>query len=169
MGHLRRRAMKAVRKVVVAFGIILLIVAIGLVCLPAIAGVVYGLSDIPDRINWKAHTSPLSQDVIDDICLKFNLSTNDTRCKAGARVYAPDFFSVIGETFQPKNGPWATYDEVQQKLGKYQFQYDPPVTTGDGLTYFRAHYDLRGDLVFPITMFFYADGRLWRLIADIGN
>jgi hypothetical protein len=161
--------MKVARKIVFASGILILVVAIGFLCLPATAGAVIGLWDVPDKLNWRAHTSPLSQDVIDDLCLKFKLPTNDPRCQPGARVYAPDFFSVIRATFQPKNGPWATYDEVQLKLGKYQFTYDPPVTTGDGLTYFRAHYDLRGDQVFPITMFFYADGKLWRLIADVGD
>jgi hypothetical protein len=168
-GHHRRKAMKVARKVAVAFGIIILVGGIGLACLPTIAGAVIGLWDIPDKLNWRAHTSPLSQDVTDDLCLKFKLPSNDPLCQPGSRVYAPDFFNVIRATYQPKNGSWATYDEVQQKLGKYQFLYEPPVTTGNGFTYFVAHYDLKGDQVFPIVMFFYADGRLWRLIADVGD
>ncbi len=161
--------MKIAKIISIAFGVLILVLLMGFICLPGIIGAFIGLSDIPDMLNWKSHTSPLSQDVIDDLCLQFNLSANDPRCQTGARVYAPDFFSVIRATFQPKNGPWATYEEVQKRLGKYQFLYEPPVTTGNGFTCFVAHYDLRGDQVFPIIMFFYADGKLWRLIADIGD
>jgi hypothetical protein len=81
----------------------------------------------------------------------------------------PIFFGVIREAFAPNDDVWATYDEVQQKLGKYQFAYDPPVTTGDGFTYFVVGYDLQGDRVYPIGMFFYEDGKLWRLVADVGD
>jgi hypothetical protein len=168
-GHHRRNGMKLARRVALGFGILILVIAVLFSCLSFIAGAVIGLSDVPDKINWRAHTSPLSQQVIDDICMKFQLPPNDSRCQPGASVYAPDFFDDIRTTFAPANGSWATYDEVQQKLGKYQFTYEPPVTTGDGHTYFVAHYDLRGDQVFPIIMFFYADGRLWRFIANVGH
>lgn len=129
----------------------------------------YGLGDIRDIVNWRDKTSPLDQAVINDLCSKFALPPNDARCRPGAVVYAPDFFGTIRDAFEPKNSPWAKYDDVQEMLGQYQFRYERPVTTGQGLTYFVAHYDLRGDRVFPITMFFYADGRLWRLIADVGD
>ena len=157
------------RKVTVALGLIALLFLLGVVYLPTIAGAVIGLWDIPDQLNWKAKTSPLRQDVVQDLCLKFGLSSADPHCQPANRVYGPDFFGVIRDAFQPTTGNWATYDEVQDKLGKYQFAYDPPVTTGDGLTYFRAHYDLNGDQVYPIVMFFYEDGRLWRLVANVGD
>jgi hypothetical protein len=161
--------MKVAKRISIVFGIVMLVALAALLCIPITIGAIIGLWDTSDSLNWKAHTSPLSQDVINDLCFKFKIPSNDTRCQSGATVYAPNFFNVIGETFQPTNGPWATYDEVQQKLGKYQFLYEPPVTEGNGLTYFVAHYDLNGDQVFPITMFFYADGRLWRFIANVGN
>jgi hypothetical protein len=140
-----------------------------LVSVPVVEGAVIGLWDIPGKINWRSKTSPLDQDTVNDLCLKFELASNDRRCQPGQEVYAPDFFRVIRDTFQPKSGEWATYSEVQQKLEAYQFKFDPPVTTGQGMTYFRAHYDLRGDQVYPIGMFFYSDGRLFRLIADVGD
>lgn len=159
--------MKVAKRIGLAFGIIILLGGIGLACLPIIAGAVIELPDLWYGLNWRAHTSSLSQGVIDDLCLKFKLPPNDPRCHPGARVYAPDFFGDISATFQPKHGPWATYDEVQQKIGKYQFLLEPLVTTGDGITYFVAHYDLKGDQVFPIVMFFHGDGGLWRLSANI--
>jgi len=161
--------MKIARKIAVVFGIAVLLALIAFICIPATIGAIIGLWDIPDQLNWRAHTSPLSQDVINDLCMKFTLSSNDPRCQPGARVYGPDFFTVIGATFEPEDAPWATYDEVQQKLGKYQIMLEPLITDGSGRTYFVAHYDLKGDQVYQITMFFYADGRLYRLIADVGH
>jgi hypothetical protein len=58
---------------------------------------------------------------------------------------------------------------VQEKLGKFQYKYEPLVTQANGLTYFRAFYDLQGDKVYPIGMWFYGDGELWRVVADIGD
>jgi hypothetical protein len=164
------RNLRLVGNVVRVLVITAVLAALGLfVCLPVGIGAYIGLADIPDQLNWKAHTSPLDQEIIQDICRKFQLPPGDTRCRPGAKTYAPDFFRLIRQTFAPRNSKWATYDEVQQKLGSYQFLYEPPVTTGQGLTYFVAHYDLQGDQVFPITMFFYADGRLWRLFANVGD
>jgi hypothetical protein len=140
-----------------------------LLCGALARGALYGLYTYIDATHWREKTSPLDQDVIKDICLKFALPSDDPRCQPGSQVYAPDFFGVITRAFRPTDGVSSTYDEVQEKLGKYQFDYNPPVTTGDGLTYFRAWYDLKGDRVYPIVMFFYADGRLWRIIADVGN
>jgi hypothetical protein len=132
-------------------------------------GALSGFYTYADATHWREKTSPLDPAVIEDICVKFALPSDDSRCQPGVHVYAPDFFDVITRAFRPHDGVSSTYDEVQEKLGKYQFDYNPPVTTGDGLTYFRAWYDLKGDRVYPIVMFFYADGRLWRIIADVGD
>lgn len=129
----------------------------------------YGLYEYRDATHWREKTSPLDQSVINDICLKFAIPSDDVRCQPNAQVYAPDFFGVITRDFQQHDTDWATYEEVQKRIGKYQFAYEPPVTTGDGLTYFVARYDLKGDRVYPIVMFFYSDGKLWRIIADVGD
>jgi hypothetical protein len=120
-------------------------------------------------LRWKEKTTPLDPAGVKELCQTFALPDDDPKCRPGAEVYAPDFFGVISETFQPKEGEWATYDQVQSKLGKYQYKYEPPVTQADGLTYFRARYDLQGDRIYPIVMWFYGDGELWRLTADIGD
>jgi hypothetical protein len=132
-------------------------------------GIRFAVYDIKNATHWREKTSPLSQNVIQDICQKFEIPPNDSRCKPGAIVYAPDFFGDITRDFRAKNGVYSTYGDVQKKIGSYQFKYEPPVTENNGLTYFVARYDLRGDRVYPIVMFFYGDGRLFRIIADVGD
>jgi hypothetical protein len=166
---INKRGKMTNHKKIVMLALIILGVSMIPICFAAGRGALVGLWDIPAKLNWKEKTSSLDSAVAKDLCMAFSLPPEDFRCKPDSIVYAPDFFSVIKETFAPKNDAWATYEEVQEKLGKYQYDYEPPVTTGDGLTYFRAWYDLRGDRVYPIVMFFYGDGRLWRLIADVGD
>ncbi len=140
-----------------------------LLCRLLVTTILYGFYGYSDAAHWREKTSPLDQDVTKDICRKFALSADDPRCQPGAQVYAPDFFGDITRALRPHDEEWATYNDVQEKLGTYQFAYEPPVTTGNGLTYFVARYDLKGDRVYPIVIFFYADGRLWRIIADVGD
>ena len=135
----------------------------------AVRGILVGLWDIPAKLDWKEKTTPLDPTVAGDLCVTFSLSSDDKRCQSGSTVYAPDFFDVIRKTFAPSKGAWATYEEVQEKIGKYQYRFEPLVTQADGTTYFVAGYDLRGDRVYPIGMFFYGDGRLFRIVADIGD
>lgn len=164
-----RPEMQVMRALGIGIIIVLLVGAVAWVCAPVLLGTAYGLSAVPEMLSWRAKTTPLDPEVITDLCSRFGLRADDQQCEPGAEVYAPDFFGVVRGAFQPSSGPWATYDEVQEKLGEYQYRYESPVTTGDGLTYFVAGYDLRGDRVYPIVMFFYENGRLWRLIADVGD
>jgi hypothetical protein len=161
--------MKPMRALGFGIIIVLLIGAAAWVCGPVLLGTAYGLSAIPDMLNWRARTSPLEAPVVEDICAKLGLPAVDPRCQPGAVAYAPDFFRDITSRYREHDGIFSTYDEVQKVLGGYQYRYDPVVTTGDGLSYFRAHYDLKGDRVFPITMFFYEDGRVFRIIATVAD
>lgn len=161
MGKLKR---VVIIIVVTIMGVLLLF--IGLI---AARGVLVGFWDIPAKLNWKEKTTPLDPNVVRDLCVAFSLSSNDKRCQPDSVVYAPEFFDVVRETFAPSNDTWATYEEVQEKIGKYRYRFEPLVTQSDGITYFVAGYDLRGDRVYPIGMFFYDDGRLFRIVADIGD
>jgi hypothetical protein len=162
--------MKKILAILLKVSAITIAIGIGLLFLIILVQVVrFGIYDYKDLTHWREKTSPLHEDVIQDICLKFIIPPNDSRCKSGSKVYAPDFFGDITRAFRAKNGIYSTYDEVQNKIGKYQFDYEPPVTDGSGRTYFVVWYDLRGDRVFPIVMFFYGDGRLYRIIADVGD
>jgi hypothetical protein len=135
----------------------------------AVRGVLIGFWDVPEKLNWKEKTTPLDPTIVRDLCMAFSLRLDDTRCQPDSIVYAPEFFDVIRETFAPSTGTWATYDKVEGKIGKYQYKLEPPVTQADGTTYFVAKYDLRGDQVFPIGMFFDGNGNLFRIVTDIGN
>jgi hypothetical protein len=157
------------KKIAIALVVVTLGMLLFFVCSAAIRGALIGLWDVPAKLNWKEKTTPLDPAVVKDLCATFSLPSEDPKCKPNSVVYAPDFFGVVRETFAPSDGVWATYDQVQEKIGKYQYHYELPITTGDGFTYFVVGYDLQGDRVYPIAMFFYEDGRLWRLVADVGD
>jgi len=164
-----KKVASTIIKIVGVSLIVILVGVIGYFCFLMGRVILMGIWDISDTRNWREKTSPLDPAVISDLCTTFSIPEGDPKCKSDSVVYAPEFFGVIRRTFQPDEDDWATYDEVQEKLGKYQFRYEAPVTTADGFTYFCVWYDLRGDRIFPIVIFFYEDGRLWRLVADVGD
>ena len=157
------------KKIVTVLAISLLVVVVGLFSFLMAEGVLIGAWDIPDKINWKAKTTPLKPAVANDLCEAFALPKDDEPCHPGSVVYAPDYFDAIRATFEPKDKPWATYDQVQATIGKYQYRYEPPVAERNGPTYFVARYDFNGDQVFPVVIFFYGDGRLWRMTMGAGD
>jgi hypothetical protein len=148
---------------------VLVLVAFLMFCRLLKTGAVLGYYDYENAIHWRDKTEPLDSTVIKDLCSTFVLPASDPKCKPGSIVYAPDFFEDVIKTFRTHDGIYATYDDVQKKIGKYQFKFEPPVTESDGKTYFVARYDFQGDRVFPIVMFFYGDGRLWRIVANTGG
>ena len=163
--------MTKAKRAIIVLGIVVAIVpcvylvyAVGMIIITAITMEYDSYKDIA---QWHERTTPLENEVAVDLCNKFTISDNDPRCQPGAVVYAPDFFQTIGKTFQPADQTWATYEEVEAKLGAYKYNQEPLVTESDGKQYFRCWYDLRGDRVYPIVIDFYSDGRLWRMIADV--
>jgi hypothetical protein len=111
-------------------------------------------------------TSPLKPEVVQDICSKFGLPKDDDRCRPGATVYAPDFFPLIRESFTPGV---STYDDVQEKLGAYQYKCEKPTKESDGTIYFVCSYDLQGDRVFHADFFFTGEGTMWKMFASTGG
>lgn len=160
------RAFKWAAVIAMVAMLLVLIYAVGLILL---TGIAMGYDAYKDITQWRERTSPLDPAVVSDICQKFDIPEGDDRCKPGAVVYAPDFFSTIGETFQPENREWATYDQVEEKLGEYKYNEEPITKVSDGTEYFRAWYDLHRDRVYPIVIFFYSDGRLMRIIATVAD
>lgn len=157
--------------------VVVMSVLLGAVLLLSLLGLLLGLAtgglmlvnDLRNVATWRDKTTPLDTATTQQLCLAFNIPSTDSRCQAGAATYGPEFFKTIQRTF-PVDGPnQATFDQVQAKLGKNEFKREPLVKVSDGTEYFVVRYDLRGDRVYPIVMFFYADGRLFRLIADIGD
>jgi hypothetical protein len=110
-----------------------LLIACGLVALTA--GVM-AMDGLMDAITWREKTIPLTSDVIDDLCYKFDLSPDDDRCDyTGKEIYGPDFFDVLYETFTPRDQPWATQEEVDEMIGDYKYKCEPPSMSGDGRDY----------------------------------
>jgi len=160
--------LKRIAKVVVILVTIILGGGIIYVCgLTLLTAVVMGYDAYQDATQWREHTTPLDPEVVADICEKFGLPEDDPRCQPGATVYAPEFFRTIGETFQPPDGDWATYSQVEEILGEYKFDEEPITILSDGTEYFRCWYDLRGDRVYPIVISFNSDGSIRKIIADV--
>jgi hypothetical protein len=117
--------------------------------------------------DWRSRTSPLSQEVIKDICSNFDTGSSYSYCKTSGNVYAPDLFPLIKDTYLSK-GP-KTYDDVQSVLGKYQVDFEPPVTLRSGEVYFVSWYDLRGDGVTAIVFSFNGNGYIEEIEYHLGN
>lgn len=120
--------------------------------------------DTPPKVSEV--TTPLEATVVQDVCQQLALSKSDPLCQAGATVYAPDFFPAIKAAFKPGVN---TYDDVQKKLGKYQYYCEPPVAHREGdnfITIFVCHYDLNGDRVFPFAFSCTKDGIIDRIYAS---
>lgn len=116
--------------------------------------------------EWRSETTPLSEEVVQDLCDKFSLQPSHDLCDQNGVVYAPAFFDAIDATFVPGI---STYDEVQEILSNYQTKLEPPVTLADGTNYFVSHYDLKGDNITEVGFFFYGNGKLMKIIFRTGK
>ncbi|MBV6465791.1 MAG: hypothetical protein PGMFKBFP_01076 [Anaerolineales bacterium] len=124
------------------------------------------------RNDYKKKTTPLPKETVEILCDNFSLEKEDKLCNGKKEVYAPDFFRTINSDFKPyeeyqiESSESATYEEVQEKIGAFQFKCEPTVTTGDGFSYFLCSYDLRGDRFYTIVIFFsYPDMAVFRMTS----
>lgn len=104
-----------------------------------------------NRERTNAYTIPLQSVVAQDLCSKLDLPGTDSRCKAGAVVYATDFFHDIDRPFKLNE---STYEDVQALFGEYQFDCESRVTTADDFSYFICDYDFTGDRVYWVSFVF---------------
>lgn len=114
--------------------------------------------------QWREYTSPLPDETIRDLCMKFRLSSNDPLCNGEKDIYSGDFFPAIKNTIMPPNGDWLNIEEVNSFLGDYIDEEcyslpDNPNTI--------CYYDLRGDRVFFIWAKFDENGNLLRLTMPL--
>lgn len=120
--------------------------------------------------DYTLHTTPLNSEVIQDVCEKFEISNDDPRCQPEAKVYAPEFFADIKAYIRALPKEKANVEEVQTLLGKYEVDRDPIITMRkDGTGYYRIFYDLRGDLVYQITVKFTKNGEIEEIMANAGG
>jgi len=122
-----------------------------------------------EKADYTRYTSPLSSDTVKDICLKLALSDQDDRCRAGAVVYAPEFFDDVKEHFRSMPKEIATQEEVDKILGEYKMRCSQPTKLSTGKIYYRCLYDLHGDEVSIISVYFHGDGTIDYIMASTGG
>jgi hypothetical protein len=118
-----------------------------------------------ERNDYTKITTPLPQDVTDDICTKFKLDPIDERCLPESVVYGPDFFEDIKEYFRKLPDQEATLQTAEDRLGTYLVACENPNDEG----HYRCQYDLRGDGLYPISIYFTKEGYIYRVMANIGG
>jgi hypothetical protein len=103
----------------------------------------------------KQNTSPLSLDVAQDLCKKFEIPDSDFRCQ-GRDAYALDFYPKIIKYYStvPKNA--RTQRDVQEKIGKYQIIVKKVWVKN--VTYYWHLYDFTGDQTYPLLIVFNENG-----------
>ena len=112
------------------------------------------------------YTTPLDSETIRDICMNFEIKDNRL-CIQDRPVYAPDFFPIILSTFE--RGV-STRDDVKAKLGRYEYGCEPPTYVPSlELTYYRCAYDLNGDRVFFVGIWYLDNDVVWRMTGTIGD
>lgn len=117
---------------------------------------------IADQADYTKITTPLPRDVVDDICSKFEIDQGDGRCLQDSVVYGPDFFPDILAYFKRLPRHEAQLETVHDKLGPYLESCDTPDNEG----YYRCWYDLRGDGIYSVVIFFTKEGNIYRVIAN---
>jgi hypothetical protein len=118
-----------------------------------------------DKNDYTKHTTPLSPTVAEDICSKFDLDPNDERCLPGAVVYGPDFFKDIKTYFGALSDQAVVLQTVEEKLGTYLIGCGNPDNEG----VYRCKYDLRGDGIYRISIYFTKEGYMYRIMTNEGG
>jgi hypothetical protein len=117
---------------------------------------------IASQSDYTKITTSLPRNVVDDICSKFELETDDARCVPDSVVYGPDFFDHIKTYLNNLPDEEATLETVQDKLETYLVLCENPDNKG----YYACRYDLRGDGIYPILIFFTKEDHIYRIIAN---
>jgi hypothetical protein len=130
----------------------------------------------PFRDVWKQRTTPLPQESITILCGNFDMKQDHQLCSGKKDVYGPDFYDIIRNTFRPyeayniDSSEAATYDEVEEKIGIFEYGCFPVVHQTDGFSYFECVYDLRGDEEFFIDIIYtYPENAVVRINTPLGN
>jgi hypothetical protein len=130
---------------------------------------IVGLDAVTDLLFWRSRTTPLSPSVVRDLCSKLSVPASDRRCNLDSRSYAPEFFPEIYSQLLPDDGPAADAGQVDRLLGPYRYAEEPVSVLSDGTAFYSVGYDLQGDRVFPIRVYFYSDGLVWRVVGGVGT
>ncbi len=115
------------------------------------------------------NTTPLTAEVVEDICKKFSLQMDDPRCQPGATVYARELYPDIKSYLYDLPKDRANDEEVSKLLGLYEFNREPMSRLSNGHEYYRVWYDLRGDLVNRLVISYHKDGSIKEITISIGG
>ncbi len=116
------------------------------------AGVIWG-TDYLQWMRFMNSTSPLTAEVILDLCQKFIYPNHEPICSS-SETYAYEFYPFMLNKFE---SGVTDYSEVEEVLGAYQWDTDTEGPLADGRYYFIVRYDLRGDRKSALALFFYED------------
>lgn len=120
---------------------------------------------VTERDDYTKHTPPLSPAVAEDICTKFELDPSDERCLPGAVVYGPDFFKDIRAYFRALPDQVVALQIAEEKLGTYLVSCESPDNEG----VYRCEYDLQGDGIYSISIYFTKEGYMYRIMTNEGG
>jgi len=115
------------------------------------------------------NTTPLTAEVVEDICIKFSIQADDPRCQPGATVYSREFFPDIKSYLYDLPKDQANEEEVSKLLGLYEYYREPMTHVSDGPDYYRVWYDLRGDHVYRLVIFYREDGSIKEIMSTGGG
>ena len=124
------------------------------------------LSEQAKREGWREHTTPISFETAEYLCQAFEVPLSDPRCSPTEVVYGPDFYPEVTEWVETVG---REYDEVQEILGRFLVSCEDRTQLSSGRIYFRCHYDLRGDDVFWIGIYFNDDETVDRISAPLSD
>ena len=149
--------------VLVILGVLVTVICI----LPLITGIVMLFSVDKEVLERNGGERPLNRDIVKDLCQRFQLPLDDLRCQPGSTTYAKDFAKVVISAFNPSDENQMTYDQIEEKFGRYKQWCEPATKLADGTEYFVCRYDLVGDGADPILIYYYLDKRVWKVQARI--
>lgn len=122
-----------------------------------------------EKEDYTRYTTPLTVETVKDICFQLGLTEQDNRCKSEAIVYAPEFFTDIKEYLRNLPKEKATQEETDKILGPYLLRCSQPSKLSNGKIYYRCLYDLRGDEVSIISIYFLQDGTIDYIMTTTGS
>jgi hypothetical protein len=158
-----------VKKIITYFIVIVVISTVILLIIPMVIQIYTDMSNYSKRVeqsyDYTKITTPLPRNIAEDICVKFEISSEDPRCSGDTVVYAPDFFSDIKMYFNKLPEESSTYEMVQGKLGAYLIRCSEPDNEG----YYQCRYDIRGDGIYPISIHFNKENRYYQIFANAGG
>ncbi len=158
-----------IKKIITYFIVIIATSTVILLIIPTVIQIYRDMSSYSERVeqsyDYTKITTPLPRNIAEDICVKFEISSEDPRCSGDTVVYAPDFFSDIKIYFNKLPEESSTYDMVQDKLDAYLIQCSEPDNKG----YYQCRYDIRGDGIYPISIHFNKENRYYQIFANTGG